>query len=263
MSRFDERKQAKALNALDVRELIKSRFPALPLRMTTDQIDHLQRVLDVAVVNAAVDTEFDELDRKSIQGRIVGSNEYLRDPAKADQAKKVLKKKLAEQRNDHVVRLDFEKLLAANALTPTSDNPDEAAYLLKVKNEYQRLGVWLRITGDSSAMALNLHPNPTDPKRWRVELILGYNPNGVIEPIESDTGMLTQKSLLSATYRSRVLHLCVQWPNPQAAERDNRSCPSTDLYRQGASLRMEPISYGSQAGSCVGLRQIGRGNLAR
>lgn len=199
MGREEEVKRAKQLNGLDVRGLIKTVYPALPSKMTGGQLDHLQRGLDVEVINTAVEAEFAELDRKSIKG-ITDSNRYLRDPVKAAEAQKVLKKKVAVGRSDHVVRLDLEKLVAADAFKPTSDNPDEAAYLLHVLKEYQRLGVWLRITQDNSAMARNLHPNPNDPKHWWVQLILGYDPTGVIEPITTDSGILSRQALLSVQH---------------------------------------------------------------
>ena len=143
MTRIEERKRATELKAVEVRELIKTQFPNLQPQLTAPQIDQLQRVLDVAVIDADVETRGAQLDSQSIKGKIIHSSQYLRDPAIVAQRNKVLQQKITLKPGENAIRLDHRKLLAPGALTPTSDNPDEAAYLLVVAEFFEDRGVWL------------------------------------------------------------------------------------------------------------------------
>src|SRR4051794_27903964 len=125
MTRAEERKRATELKVLDARQLINNSLPALLPHMTAAQVDQFQRVLDAAVINGDVQKKWEELDRQAIKGQIVHSNEYLRDPAGVARRDQVLKQKIAVKPEEGAVLLDFHKLLTADALKVTSDNPDE------------------------------------------------------------------------------------------------------------------------------------------
>lgn len=198
MNRAEERKRAADLKALDVRELIRATLPEIPALMSASQIDQLQRVVDAAVINANVVERYEQLDRLTIKGRNQ-SGQPVRDPRDPNIARRdqVLKQKVAVRPAEGAVHLELKKLLTHDGLKPTSDNPDEAAYLLEVAHVYETQGVYLLLEEDSSAVAKNLPPN--NPKHWRVQLLLGYKPGAVFEPITTATGKLNRKALLSVT----------------------------------------------------------------
>jgi hypothetical protein len=197
MTRAEERKRATELKAVDVRALIRTSLPDVPPQLTAAHVDQLQRVLDAAVINADVQKKWEDLDRQAIKGKIIHSNEYLRDPAAVARRDQVLKQKIVVKPTENVVRLDFNKLLTPGALKSTSDNPDEAGYLLVVAEVYERRGVWLLLDSSAAAVTRDLHPN--DPTKWRVRLLLGYKPGALIEEIKTETGTLTRNALLSVT----------------------------------------------------------------
>jgi hypothetical protein len=195
MIRIEERKRATALKAVDVREMIKTSLPAVLPQLTAAHIDQLQRVLDVAVINADIEGKGEVLDQQSIRGKIIHSNEYLRNPTIVAQRNKMLAQKINLKPSENVIRLDHRRLLTADALKPTSDNPDEAAYLLVIAEVYENRGVWLVL--DSSMGAMTRQMSPTDPRKWRVRLLLGYKPGGLVEEIETANGGLNRSALLS------------------------------------------------------------------
>jgi len=53
-------------------------------------------------------------------------------------------------KEDYKVRLDFESLLAPDALQAKTDNPDETVYWKGVEHTLKNLGVWLRFAPKSS-----------------------------------------------------------------------------------------------------------------
>lgn len=191
MSRDAERQRAKALKAADARDLIKPSLPFVLQQMTPVQLDQVQRVLDAAVVNPAVQKEVDDLNRKSI---IAQSGALTnRDPAMVRRAQQAEGNFIPIKEADKHVRLDFQKLLAANALKPTTDNPDEAAYLIEVNEILGNKGIWLRF--DSK-----LVQDPADPSRripdyrtFEAWLSLGYDG----QSIPTAGGHLTRDALLS------------------------------------------------------------------
>ncbi|MCC6329127.1 MAG: hypothetical protein IT174_11460 [Acidobacteria bacterium] len=197
MTRADERKRASELKAVDVREIIRASLPAVLPQLTLAHLDQLQRVLDAAVINADVQRKWEELDRQSIRGRLGNSNQNLRDPAGVAVRDKVLSQKVISGPGDNAIRLDLRKLLEPAALRPTSDNPDEAAYLLVIADVYEHLGVWLLLDSSAGAMTQNMLPN--DRRKWRVRLVLGFKPGALIEQIETSSGRLDRRALLSVT----------------------------------------------------------------
>ncbi len=197
MIRSEERKRAAELKAVDVSGLLRTSLPVVLPHLTAANIDQLQRVLDVAAINAAIENRGTELDQQSIKGKIIHSSQYLRNPAVVAQRDKVLAQKIALKPGENAIRLDLHKLITPDALIPTSDNPDEAAYLLVVADVYLHRGVWLVL--DSSAGAMTQQMSSTDLRKWRVRLLLGYVPGAVVEVIATDHGLLTRKGLLSPT----------------------------------------------------------------
>ena len=197
MTRAEERKQAAGLRAVDVRELIKTSLPGVLPQLTATHIDQLQRILDVAVINADIEGRGAAIDRQAIRGRIVHSNEYLRNPAGVAQRNNVLAQKITLKPGENAIRLDLKRLLTPDALKPTSDNPDEAAYLLVVAEVYEQRGVWLVL--DSSAGAMTQQMNPNEPRKWRVRLLLGFKPGALVEEIQTPTGSLNRNALLSVS----------------------------------------------------------------
>ncbi len=196
MSRDIERQKAKTLKVMDARDLIKAKFSAILPHLTAAQIDQVQRQLDAYLINEDVDRQLEELNRKSIIGRTPGG-QPVHDESKRvspDTLMKVKKNKIDIKEADTVIRLDFEKLLAADALKPTSDNPDEAAYLLMVRAALATQGVWFRVFRNNSQMARTQYTAPNDHRAWFAMLWFGGDRRN---EIQTDTGQLTRKALLS------------------------------------------------------------------
>ena len=178
MTRAEERKQATELKAVDARAVIRTSLPNVLPQLTAANIDQLQRVLDAAVINADIEGKGEALDRQAIRGKIIHSNEYLRNPAVVVQRNRLLAQKIVIKPSENAIPLDHRKLLTPNALKPTSDNPDEAAYLV-VAETFEHHGVWLVL--DSSLGAMTQNMAPSDPRKWRVRLILGFKTAGTAE----------------------------------------------------------------------------------
>ena len=209
MSRTTERQRAVALKAADARALIKSHLPFTLQQMSAAQVDLVQRVLDSYVVNPAVKKEADELYRKSIQGQ--SGSVVARDPDIVRRGDKVMEDYIEIKESDKNVRLDFAKLLTPDALNPTSDNPDEAAYLIKVKQTLASKGVWLRIERKPVPNPNNPSSTMLDERTFDVWLTLG--PDG--DSFKTQTGRLDRDALfandsLGAGYYTEVVHGKVQ-----------------------------------------------------
>ena len=121
----------------------------------------------------------------------------LRDPADTEKLKKIAQKRIATK-NSERIRLKAESLLAPDALRPTSDNPDEASYLLQVRSALEYHGVWLSVFFNSSQIARTKYTAFNDPRRWFVTLILG---NG--DEFKTDTGRLTRDVILGTPLLGR------------------------------------------------------------
>lgn len=197
-SRELERRKARLLNGLDARELIRFHYPEVARHLTPDQIDKVQRVLDAFVINQDVDSQLLELDRKSVVGHTRGGHAVHDDARRAspDSLRKVASNRISVKEGDSVIKLDFEKLLAQDALKPTSDNPDEAAYLLKVKSALASQGVWLRVFRNSSQMGRTQYSAPDDPRGWMVVMWIGSDRS---RTISTSTGQLTRVALFNGT----------------------------------------------------------------
>ena len=187
------RKRAIALKVADARTLINSALPVVAPLMTAAQLGQVQKVLDAAVVNPAVQREYAELRRKAVYetagGRaILDQNLYHR-------SNKLFEEQIVVTEADKRIRLDHVRLLAPDALKPTTDNPDEAAYLAKIRSTLATKGVWLRFTQPLVRI-------PNDPGGWMIdprkfEAWLSLGPDGGVFPTKD--GRLTRQALLGNT----------------------------------------------------------------
>ena len=154
------RQRAIKLGATEASPLIGSVLPFVQNKMTSAQLGQVQKVLDAAVVNPALEKEYDDLMRKAIVDPAL-VQDYLsaaryspegyspfrakgRDPNMVRRADKLLEERIVITAADKRVRLDFGKLLAPEALTATTDNPDEKRFLITVLHTLAAKGVWLR-----------------------------------------------------------------------------------------------------------------------
>jgi hypothetical protein len=205
-----DRKKAIALKAADARTLLNSALPYVVTAMTAAQLGQVQKVLDAAVVNPSVRKEYEDLMRKSVvdpalvrdyeelnrkYGTGPGNRTTGRNPSMVHRADKVLEEMIAVSEADKHVRLNFEKLLTHDALTPTTDNPDERAYLIKIRHTLFSKGVWLRFDH-------KLVRDPGDPSRWMIDprtfqawLSLDYGG----DTIPTKDGRLDRNALLDTT----------------------------------------------------------------
>lgn len=188
-----DRKRAIALRALDATMLINSRFSQANLNMTAAQIEQVQRVLDAAVVNPVVRKEYQEAYEKSIIGRV--GNQFAFDPKLSRQADKVFEGMIAVSESDRHIRLNFRLMMMGNALTPTTDNPDEAKYLNTIPSILEQRGVWLRLGQPWVRNPNDYSSTSIDPRRFDVWLSLGYDG----DTIPSKDGSLTREALLGTT----------------------------------------------------------------
>jgi hypothetical protein len=187
------RKKAIELKAQDARELLKLSIPFILRAMTPEQVGKVQKVLDAAVVNPAIEKEVAELMRRSV---IAQSGELVsRDPKLVHQANALASERIAFSNSDKRIRLDHAKLLAPKTFLPTTDNPDELAYLAKVRNTLAQKGIWLRFD-------YKMVRDPSDPSRWIIdprsfEVWISLGSDGDTIPVPS--GPLTREALLSTT----------------------------------------------------------------
>jgi hypothetical protein len=187
------RRRASALKAADARALLEASLPFAMGHLDGGELDRMQRVLDAAVVNPAVRKEADDLYRRSViaqSGSVVN-----RDPGMVRRADEMMENAVPVSEADKRIRLDFASLLSPDALTPRTDNPDEVAYLARVRATLAARGVWLRFEP-------KLVRDPDDPSRWIVDprsftAWLSMGPDGGAIPTE--TGEITRESLVGTT----------------------------------------------------------------
>jgi hypothetical protein len=206
MSRANERQRAKKLNAADATTLIRTKLPSVLKIMTPAQIDQVQRVLDAAVVNPDVQKEVARLDRDSIRSQ--SGDLVHRDPDKVRKTQQEANNFIPVSESQKYVRVDPQNLLAADAFLPTTDNPDEAAFLLHIKNAIAQRGVWVHV--DKAWFSGAAHntgevPPLTDPRAFTIGLRFGFE--GSVIPI--GMGPINRKVLLgtpsiSASYFESV-----------------------------------------------------------
>ena len=202
------RRKAKSLNAQDAEVLITSSLSMVRPYLTQKQINQVQKVLDAPVVNPAVKKEMEDLNRRSVTHQAGGLQ--MRDPRMERRVDQAAEGMIWVKEEDKHIRLDFEKLLAKNALEPVTDNPDEAEYLTKVRNTLKEKGVWLRVGQERI----------NDPRSFVVWLSLGYD--GDVIPTTNgdlDREAILGNQLLGAHYFEEVLHGPVQKALEKAIDR--------------------------------------------
>lgn len=195
----EHRQKAASLNAADARALLSRSLPLVLKIMTPAQLEQVQKVMDAAVVNPAVKKEYEDAMRRSIvtdwgrdggnyEGVMLNGRMVTRDVNLARRAERN-NQPIPVTAADHSIRIDFTKLLAPDAFTPRTDNPDEAVYMENVKKTLIANGVWLRIVQPQvSAFVL-------DPRVFSVWLSVGQN-SDEFWTIPTENGQLTYKALL-------------------------------------------------------------------
>lgn len=187
------RKRALELRAADARALLSAKLPYVLPHITTAQLQSVQKVFDAAVVNPAVQKDYAVALQRSVRSQH-GSLVH-RDPDMVRQADRILDDLIEVTEADRRIRLDFQKLLAPDALESKTDNPDETAYFKKVRNTLSERGVWLRIGQPFVRNPENPSSHIVDPRVFEVWLSIG--PDG--DTIPTKTGQLDRETLLGTT----------------------------------------------------------------
>jgi hypothetical protein len=191
--KIERRQRAKSLKAADARTLLQASLPFVLEHMSEAQIQQMQKVLDAAVVNPDVSKEVQDLERKSIVAQ--SGSLTIWDPKMVRRAERARESFVPVTEADKRIHLDYRALLAPDALRVTTDNPDEAAYLERVRRTLATRGVWLRF-------APTFVRDPEDPSRYILdqrtfEAWLSLGPDG--DTIPTDSGRLTRDALLNTT----------------------------------------------------------------
>jgi len=167
-----DRKRAIALKAADARILLQTHLPHVLCVVTPSQLAQIQRVLDAEVVNPELVKEANEIYKKSLLGDY--GSFVMRDEKMVRRSNRLLDSRIFREKADHHIRLDYRRLLTADALRPVTDNPDEAEYLERVRNTLETKGIWLRFD-----KYLVRDPEDErwvmDPRTFRAWLALGYD----------------------------------------------------------------------------------------
>lgn len=220
-----DRKRAIALKAVDARTLLQTHLPYVLSVITPSQLAQIQRVLDAEVVNPEIVKEANDLYKKSLLGDY--GSFVMRDEKMVKRSYRLLATRIWAEKNDHYIRLDYRRLLTADALRPVTDNPDEAEYLERVRNTLETKGIWLRFD-----KYLVRDPEDerwiTDPRTFRAWLALGYDGPG----FPTKDGELDREELLGQMHLSSGYYNSV-----------HRGPTQRSLDRQFAVLSVE-IDYG-------------------
>lgn len=185
-----DRTRAIALKAADARQLLQKHLPYILKVITPAQLAQVQKVLDAEVVNPEIAKEANELYKKSVIAQ--SGNIVMRDQKIVDRSYRIRNKQLIVREADQHIRLNYKQLLTADALIPITDNPDEAAYLQRVRATLENKGIWLRFDNE-------FVPHPEgggrwyiDPRTFRAWLCVGYDG----DPIPTNDGLLNREELL-------------------------------------------------------------------
>lgn len=188
-----DRQRAIALKAADARSLLHSTLPFVLRNMSRAQVEQVQKILDAAVVNPVINKEANEIYRKSVRAQ--SGNIVMRDEKMVNRAYRVNATMIPVAEQDKHVRLDFPLLLTPEALKPTTDNPDEAAYLNTMRGTLTDKGVWLRIGQPYVRDPNDPSGHVIDPRTFQLWLSLGYGGDA----IPTKDGQLTREALLGTT----------------------------------------------------------------
>ena len=182
-----------ALKAADARTLLQAELPFVLEDMTDAQVQQMQKVLDAAVLDPEIEQEAQEYYSRSTLA-MVGS-QTIQDPAMVRRGDQVMASYIPVSKADQRIRLDLDVLLEPGALKPVTDNPDEAAYLEKVKHTLTAKGVWLRFASQLVRDPEDPSHFVLDPRTFAVWLSLG--PDG--DTIPTKSGRLTREAILGTT----------------------------------------------------------------
>lgn len=197
------RQRAIALKAPTLAEVLGANgFSRVYETLTAGQRQQMQRYLDAQVVDPEVWREAEEIRRKGT--KYYGSLTVV-DPAMQRKADRVMRQFISVGKQDDRVRIRLDKFLDEAAFAPTTDNPDEAIYLEKVRHTLLERGVWLRLNP-------KLVRDAQDPSRWvrdprRYEVWLSLGPNGDAIPMKNgriDREALMGTQLFGAGYYTEV-----------------------------------------------------------
>jgi hypothetical protein len=185
------RKRAVALGAATIGEVLTTAgFSPLLNKLTAAQRQQLQRYVDAVVVDPTVQDEANTVYRKGTKryGELVYT-----EPETTRRVDRVMRDYIPIHNLDDCVRLDVKQLLDEKAFAPTTDNPDEADYLERVRKTLEARGVWLRL-------APKLARDAEDPSRWvtdlrHFEVWLSLGPRG--ETIPTKSGRIDREALLA------------------------------------------------------------------
>jgi len=218
------RQKAKELGAPEAEALVAT-VPYLKRLLSKQQITQIQKVLDAEVLNPMYEKEYKKAMRDAVIARSGGL--VLRDWAKERRARRILDRRIRVSQKDQYIRMDHNKMLTADALVPRTDNPDEADYLIKVRQILNSKGVWLRLGQPYDARG-------RDPRVWEFWFSLGYKG----DTIETNDAYIDREELLGTTmlgagYYNAVMTGFVQTKLDRAFDRFDIQ------YNNGRSLHME------------------------
>ncbi len=187
------RQKAIAMNAADAKLLLNSSLPFVFKQMTPAQVAQVQKVLDAAVVNPEIKRRADEMYRKSVRAQ--AGDLVMRDEKIVDQAYRLANSAVHITENDYRIRLDHKTIVTPDAFLPRTDNPDETAYLARVRAALADKGVWLRINQPLVRVPGEAGKWTKDPRKFEVWLSLGANGDA----IPTKDGRLDREALLATT----------------------------------------------------------------
>ena len=221
----ERRNKADDLGAPDAGDLIAS-IPRLARLLSDSDIAKFQKVLDAAVLNPMYEEAYRKAMRDSVTARSGGL--ILRDRTKERRARRILDRRIAVTRSDLRVRVDHTKMLTADALVPRTDNPDEADYLVKVRQILNQQGVWLRLGQPWEAQ------QGRNPTIWEFWFSLGSNG----EEIATADAMIDREELLDTTMIGAGYYRSVM--TGQVQKKLDRAFDRFDtVYNNGWSFHME------------------------
>jgi len=179
------RRKAAELGAPEAEDLIAT-VPKLARLLSKGQVAQIQKVLDAAVLNPMYEAAY----RKAMKDAVISraGNLVLRDRAKERKAYRILDRRINVSKSDGHIRVDHNKMLTADALVPRTNNPDEADYLIKVRQILVSKGVWLRLGQPWQVQG-------RDATQWEFWFSLGYNG----DTIETEDALIDREELLGTT----------------------------------------------------------------
>ena len=187
----NDRKQAVEAGAVSLSSLLaKAGLSPLFNQLTAAQVQLLQNYLDAAAVDASIETETADLRNKGATNQDGNGTANPEAQRKIDRLRRDY---VPISRLDDATRLNISKILDPKALSPITDNPDEAAYLKSVRAWLDDKGVWLRLDRV-------LVRDPDDPSQWiydgkRFNVWLSFGPHG--DAIPTKTGLIDRQALMA------------------------------------------------------------------